>query len=395
MNVPSEPSLAWISTILFLLGLFLFVSGLNIIKIEKLSVNHGFKAWFIGLLLMIVGIVVVIPNMLPQGKSVYSYLEKFTTEEKFIGIDKKLVKKAKAGDMDSQAELGRILWVEKLNFPESFIWDEKAAKQGHEDAQRRTGSHYEEGKGVKRNYEKAVYWYKESVRHRNIEASIKSLIEIYGNGGYGVKKNLVESYKWTLKYNDILPSPQDSSILLSSITKKLSQENNEKMDDEWKLANNGLDKLMIFHKKDKDFYFSSPDSILIGSLNKNEESNRYGGIIKNINEAKKYIGSKVRFNGNIAFSKYDFAYISMQALGKVENGKAKEYKYSRVEVHNTKREWKNFDLIMEIPEYARSINFTVYFYGSTNDLAWVDDIKIAKAEEGLEEKYKFVTTHEK
>lgn len=58
MNISSNPSVGYIALLLFLIGLFLFVSGLNIIKIEKITVSSGFKTWVIGLILMIAGVIV-------------------------------------------------------------------------------------------------------------------------------------------------------------------------------------------------------------------------------------------------------------------------------------------------------------------------------------------------
>lgn len=58
MNIPENPSITYIASILFIIGLFLFVSGLNIVKIEKITISHGFKTWFIGLMLMLFGITV-------------------------------------------------------------------------------------------------------------------------------------------------------------------------------------------------------------------------------------------------------------------------------------------------------------------------------------------------
>lgn len=63
MNIPENPSMGYIAIILFLIGLFLFVSGLNIIKIEKITVSKGFKTWVIGLLLMVAGVFTGIPEL--------------------------------------------------------------------------------------------------------------------------------------------------------------------------------------------------------------------------------------------------------------------------------------------------------------------------------------------
>ncbi len=98
MSIPSEPSLAWISTIIFLLGLFLFISGLNIIKIERLYVNHGFKTWFIGLLLIIASALILIPKI----KNYYA--------SGFINKDKNLIPKI-PNILNSGFERNKKYWI--------------------------------------------------------------------------------------------------------------------------------------------------------------------------------------------------------------------------------------------------------------------------------------------
>lgn len=53
MNIPENPSIIYVAIVLFLIGLFLFISGLNIVKIEKVTVTRGTRTWVIGLILMI------------------------------------------------------------------------------------------------------------------------------------------------------------------------------------------------------------------------------------------------------------------------------------------------------------------------------------------------------
>jgi hypothetical protein len=52
MNIPSDPSLAYVAIILFLSGFFLFIAGLDIIKVEKITVARGAKTWVLGVVLM-------------------------------------------------------------------------------------------------------------------------------------------------------------------------------------------------------------------------------------------------------------------------------------------------------------------------------------------------------
>ena len=54
-KLPDNPSIGYIALLLLLLGLFLILSGLGIIKTDKVTVAHGFKTWFFGLLIMVFG----------------------------------------------------------------------------------------------------------------------------------------------------------------------------------------------------------------------------------------------------------------------------------------------------------------------------------------------------
>jgi large-conductance mechanosensitive channel len=56
VNIPENPSIIYVSIVLFLIGLFLFISGLNILKVEKVTVTRGTKTWVIGLILMVFSI---------------------------------------------------------------------------------------------------------------------------------------------------------------------------------------------------------------------------------------------------------------------------------------------------------------------------------------------------
>ena len=58
-DIPNNPSSTYLIYSLIFLGIFLFISGLNIIKIEKVSVKPGLKTWVIGLILVIAGTILL------------------------------------------------------------------------------------------------------------------------------------------------------------------------------------------------------------------------------------------------------------------------------------------------------------------------------------------------
>ena len=63
MNIPENPSIIYVSIVLFLIGLFLFISGLNILKVEKVTVTRGTRTWVIGLILMIFSVFIGVSKL--------------------------------------------------------------------------------------------------------------------------------------------------------------------------------------------------------------------------------------------------------------------------------------------------------------------------------------------
>ena len=54
MSFPDNPSLDYITLIILLIGVFLFIAGLRIIHIEKITVSPGVKTWGLGLVLIFI-----------------------------------------------------------------------------------------------------------------------------------------------------------------------------------------------------------------------------------------------------------------------------------------------------------------------------------------------------
>ncbi|UOG92593.1 MAG: hypothetical protein L3K52_02380 [Candidatus Thiothrix sulfatifontis] len=88
-NIPSDPSIIYIAILLLLIGLFLFVSGLDIISVEKITVSKGFKTWFVGLILMISGAVLMVPKIELIMKDDYSSSNQKIISPISNSIDKK------------------------------------------------------------------------------------------------------------------------------------------------------------------------------------------------------------------------------------------------------------------------------------------------------------------
>ena len=84
------------------------------------------------------------------------------------------------------------------DYAEAVRWYRKSADQGHMSAQNRLGYSYETGEGVSKDYVEALKWYRKAVDQGSAVAH-NNVGEIYKKGGYGVKKNDSEAYKWKEK----------------------------------------------------------------------------------------------------------------------------------------------------------------------------------------------------
>lgn len=77
----------------------------------------------------------------------------------------------------------------------SFNWYLKAAEQGHPSASRIVGLKYQQGEGVIKNYDKALYWFKKGAELGDYLA-INNLVIMYEYGVEGVPKNYKEAIFW-------------------------------------------------------------------------------------------------------------------------------------------------------------------------------------------------------
>ena len=70
-----------------------------------------------------------------------------------------------------------------------------SAISGDVDAQLELGKLYASGKGVERDYEKAIHWYMESAKSGNASAQV-ILGTIYASGLLGAQKNMEKANHW-------------------------------------------------------------------------------------------------------------------------------------------------------------------------------------------------------
>ena len=109
-----------------------------------------------------------------------------------------LLRKANAGDMEAQWDLG---WMYSdgsdvpIDYKEALKWYRKAAEQGHALAQWQLGFMYDRGTGVTRDEEEAVKWWRKAAEQGHSIAQNK-LGRRYFKGGGVLKKDYVAAYAW-------------------------------------------------------------------------------------------------------------------------------------------------------------------------------------------------------
>ena len=66
-NIPISSPLSYVGVTLFIFGFFLVISGMGIIKIEKITVTQGAKTWLIGIFLAVMGVLFLVPELKAPG----------------------------------------------------------------------------------------------------------------------------------------------------------------------------------------------------------------------------------------------------------------------------------------------------------------------------------------
>jgi len=103
--LPTDINIYYLAYSLIFAGFFLFISGLNIIKIEKITIVAGRKTWIVGITLILFGALIIwLPETPKENKFFYvCYKNKtiqeskpiyngcFQSEASCISIDKKLI----------------------------------------------------------------------------------------------------------------------------------------------------------------------------------------------------------------------------------------------------------------------------------------------------------------
>jgi len=108
-----------------------------------------------------------------------------------------LLSSAEAGETQAQVRLGFRYHKGRgiaRDYKKALMWYERAAAQGNAEAMFRLGQLYYSGLGMKWNYKKAFIWFKKAALQGYPEARF-SLGLMYANGD-GVPRDYVLSYMW-------------------------------------------------------------------------------------------------------------------------------------------------------------------------------------------------------
>lgn len=80
------------------------------------------------------------------------------------------------------------------NYQKAVYWCRKAAVQEYAPAQTLTGFAYNHGRGVPKNYQKGVYWLRKAAVQGDAPAEIDMGVAYFT--GRGVPRDYVQAYKW-------------------------------------------------------------------------------------------------------------------------------------------------------------------------------------------------------
>ena len=112
-----------------------------------------------------------------------------------------IIEKAKTGNENAQYTLGGYYCFGSNGVEQSYskaaYWWEKAAEQGHSDAQFNLGVCYSKGEGVEQSYSKAIYWYKKAAEQGNSSAQYN--IGVCYSEGEGVEQSYSKAIYWYKK----------------------------------------------------------------------------------------------------------------------------------------------------------------------------------------------------
>ncbi|KAG0232418.1 hypothetical protein BGW42_008209 [Actinomortierella wolfii] len=106
-----------------------------------------------------------------------------------------LMSRAKHNDIEAQLKIAAK--YERIDDVKAFYWYNRAAEQGHVEAQYIVGDRFYTGQGTTQNYAEAVTWFRKAAeqKHANAQYRLGCMLR----DGQGVEQNYDDAAKWLLR----------------------------------------------------------------------------------------------------------------------------------------------------------------------------------------------------
>src|SRR5690606_32464319 len=117
----------------------------------------------------------------------------YIKQHKNTNIELNVTETIQTEDIKTQYKIG-VQYYNTQDYTKAFKWFNKAASQGHADAQTKLGRTYEEGTGVEQDEQKAFKWFKKAAKQGHTYSQ-NNLGFMYNNG-IGIKQNTQKAIVW-------------------------------------------------------------------------------------------------------------------------------------------------------------------------------------------------------
>lgn len=69
-DIPIENPLGYVGVLFLIIGSFLILTGFEIVKIEKITVLPGKKTWRLGIITVVIGVLLLLPDVTKSYQSI-------------------------------------------------------------------------------------------------------------------------------------------------------------------------------------------------------------------------------------------------------------------------------------------------------------------------------------
>ena len=242
---------------------------------------------------------------------------------------------AENGDIAAQNNLGVAYdsgrGVER-NFEEAVKWYRIAAERGESTAKSNLGLKYLHGQGVEQNYEEALKWFRASAEHSN-PLGMTNLGSMYYNG-WGVEKNIDTAIEWYQKAADRNSEAFSKLKEIAENGNAKAQYRVGKMYENGKGVKQNIDEAIAWYKKAAEQNNAEAAYSLSGIYSSNKLS------FFNVNEAAKYLKIAAQNGHQKAIKTIQDLKTALAEIKKIEQAAKKGDKSAQAKLKkmNTKKE---------------------------------------------------------